>query len=49
MALGQIVASAEMPSRLSRYDQIGGNLRALLSAEADFNKYVKDQKSEAKD
>ena len=49
VALGQIVASAEMPSRLSRYDQIGGNLRALLSAEADFNKYVKDQKSEAKD
>ena len=34
---------------LKRYDKIGGNLRALLSAEADFNKYVKDQKSEAKD
>ena len=34
---------------LSRYDQIGGNLRALLSAEPDFNKYVKDQESEAMD
>ena len=33
----------------SRYDKIGGNLRALLSAEPDFNKYVKDQESEAKD
>ena len=49
VALGHIVDSADMPSRLSRYDQIGGNLRALLSAEADFNKYVKDQKAEAKD
>ena len=34
---------------LSRYDQIGGNLRALLSAEPDFKKYVKDQESEAMD
>ena len=33
----------------SRYDKIGGNLRALLSAEPDFDKYVKDQKAEAKD
>ena len=33
----------------SRYNKIGGNLRALLSTESDFDKYVKDQQSEAKD
>ena len=45
-AVGQIEAGVDV---LSRYDKIGGNLRALLSAESDFNKYVKDQESEATD
>ena len=45
-AFAKTVAIADM---LSRYDQIGGNLRALLSTESDFDKYVKDQQSEAKD
>ena len=46
VASDQIRAGADM---LSRYDKIGGNLRALLSAEHYFDKYVKDQESEAKD
>ena len=42
------IQSAPGCDMLKRYDKIGGNLRALLSAEAAFNTYVKDQKSEAK-
>ena len=41
------IQSAPGCDMLKRYDKIGGNLRALLSAEAAFNKYVKDQESEA--